>query len=277
MMKIHRRRVVITGASGGIGNAVTKALAVQGHELLLCGRNSSKLNVLKDEIEGNGHQLLTADLTATAGLKALFNAAQAFEADTLINCLGVNQLQLLAASNAADSERIISTNLLAPMNICRTLLPLLQLKPSTIVNVGSVLGSIGCAGSTLYCASKAGLHGFTEALRRELADTSVTVLYFAPRATDTELNSQEMQDMNQQLGNKTDSPEWVAEQLCQALAQRRQGDVYLGWPESLFVRINALLPNVVDKSLLKQLPIIKRFCQGTTSAPQTAGEHHEVS
>lgn len=265
-MTLPRRRVVISGASGGIGSAIAKALAVQGHELLLCGRNSSKLNQLKEELEGTGHQLLTADLTTAAGLKTLLAAAQAFDADTLINCLGVNQLQTLSATSAADSERILNTNLLAPINICRTLLPLFQLKPSTIVNVGSILGSIGYAGSTLYCASKAGLHGFTEALRRELADTKISVLYLAPRATDTELNNQEMQQMNQQLGNKTDSPEWVAEQLCQALAQRRQGDLYLGWPESLFVRINALLPRVVDKSLLKQLPIIKRFCQGTTPA-----------
>ncbi|QUN05042.1 SDR family oxidoreductase [Shewanella yunxiaonensis] len=276
-MTMQRRRVILTGASGGIGRSIAKALAAQGHELLLCGRNNGKLAILLDELEGSGHQLLVADLTTTAGITSLQSAANAFEADTLINGMGVNQLTLLADSSIADGERILATNLLAPINVCRALLPLFQHKQATIVNIGSILGNIGYPGSTLYCASKAGLQRFTESLRRELTDTEIAVLYFAPRATGTELNSPAMREMNQQLGNKTDSPNWVAEQLCLALRQQKQGDIFLGWPESLFVRINALLPRLVDNSILKQLPVIKRFCRGSNHPQHAVGEHHEVS
>jgi len=127
-----------------------------------------------------------------------------------------------------------------------------------IVNIGSIFGSIGYPGSTVYCASKFGIRGFSEALNRELMDTNVKVRYFAPRATKTAINNEQVVAMNNALGTKMDSADYVANEFV-AFLQSANLRQYLGWPEKLFVRVNSLIPNIVDKSIFKQLPIIKHF------------------
>ena len=98
------------------------------------------------------------------------------------------------------------------------------------------------------------------ALRRELADTRVKVLYFAPRATRTGMNAANVVAMNDELHQAMDEPQAVAQQLLQAI-RREDDERYLGWPEKFFVRLNSLLPRVVDQALRKQLPIIQRFAR----------------
>ena len=112
------------------------------------------------------------------------------------------------------------------------------------VNIGSGFGSIGFAGYSGYSASKFALRGFTEALRRELADSSVRVGYLAPRATVTDMNSEQVVAMNKELGNKMDTPESVAEEFL-SLLKSDQTERYIGWPERFFVKLNSLLPGVV--------------------------------
>ena len=156
---------------------------------------------------------------------------------------------------------MLSTNLQAPIQVCQTLLPLLENQPeAVIVNVGSILGSIGYAGSSIYCASKFGLRGFTESLRRELSDTKVRVIYLAPRATNTALNTDAINQMNRELGNAVDEPGYVAQELVGILRSGKSASRYLGWPESFFVKLNSLFPQLVDKALSKQLVTIKRYC-----------------
>ncbi|MBP8171610.1 MAG: short chain dehydrogenase, partial [Pseudomonas sp.] len=84
--------------------------------------------------------------------------------------------------------------------------------------------------------------------------------YIAPRATRTPMNSAQVVAMNDALNVAMDDPLAVAEQIVQALVGERQ-ELYLGWPEKLFVRLNSLLPRVVDQALRKQLPIIQRFAR----------------
>jgi short-subunit dehydrogenase len=205
---------------------------------------------------------VVADLTQHAGIVKLANEATSFNANILINGLGVNKLSVIEATSDDDVNHILTTNLHTPINVCRALLPLLKGQTNaSIINIGSILGSIGYAGSTLYCASKFGLRGFTESLRRELADSNINVVYFAPRATNTELNSDEMSKMNDELGNAVDSPDWVAQQLINVLIADKSVNRYLGWPEKFFVRLNALLPSLVDNALSKQLATIKRYCK----------------
>ena len=259
-MKLVGKKIVLTGASGGIGSAMAKALAAEGCQLLLAGRNKNKLTALMEGLEGAGHSMLSADLNSLEGRSSLVEAANTFQAEVLINGLGTNQLCLLEATNDSNVESIIATNLLVPIQLCKDFLPLLSNSPNAaIVNIGSILGSIGYAGSSVYCASKFGLRGFTESLRRELADTSIKVIYFAPRATNTKLNSDEMRQMNKELGNAVDEPDWVANMLIKTLKDGNSRDRYLGRPESFFVRLNSLFPGLVDKALFKQLPVIRRF------------------
>ena len=168
------QKLVLTGATGGIGEAVASALDSEGYSLLLTGRSEDKLCQLKSTLTEGKHQQLRADLTTPEGVAALKAAATDFSACGVINCLGVNQLAMLSDLQSEDVTTMLSTNLLAPIQVCQTLLPLLEKQSeAVIVNVGSILGSIGYAGSTIYCSSKFGLRGFTESLRRELSDTNV--------------------------------------------------------------------------------------------------------
>jgi short-subunit dehydrogenase len=159
---------------------------------------------------------------------------------------------------------MVELNVLAPMLLCQALLPALQKSSGTIVNVGSGFGSIGFAGYCGYSASKFALRGFSESLRRELSDTGIEVLYLAPRAVDTAMNGQEVVSMNAELGNKVDSPQYVAQQLLLQL-QSGQARRYLGWPERFFVKLNSVFPALVDSALAKQLPVIRKWAVASAS------------
>jgi short-subunit dehydrogenase len=261
-MQITGKHIVLIGASGGIGAAVAQALDAAGALLLLVARDAAQLKRLRNNLRGHQHQIAAVDITTAAGREELLDTARAFSADVLINNAGSGQLALLDDIDDADIERLIAVNLTAPMLLCRAFVPLLrERREAVIVNVGSILGSIGFAGSTAYCASKFGLRGFSEALRRELADTSIRTIYFAPRATDTALNSSAAQAMNKALGNAVDSPDHVAAQLLKALAKPTRAHHFLGWPEALFVRLNSLLPALVDRAVRKQLTTIRHHAQ----------------
>jgi short-subunit dehydrogenase len=260
-MQLRGKNVVLTGASGGIGSAIAHALDAAGANLLLNGRDAAALNKLQSQL-GTRHTVLAVDLCTDTGRQQLARAAAAFEADVLINNAGAGQLSLLEQSSSADLERIIAVNLIAPLLLCQAFVPILRARSAaTIVNIGSILGSIGYAGSTAYCASKFGLRGFTESLRRELADTAINVIYFAPRATDTALNSAARQALNRELGSAVDTPEQVAARLLEALARPHSGNRFLGWPEAFFVRLNSLFPALVDKALRAKLPTIQRYAK----------------
>jgi len=265
IMDIENKTVVLTGASGGIGRAIAKVLDAAGARLVLVGRNVEKLHALQSDLTGSSHIEVAADLNTSSGRVKLYRACDELGQNgvgVLINCLGINELRLFSEQTEESIARQIQTNLLCPILVCHDLLPLLQEQPEAlIVNIGSTFGSIGYPGFSGYCASKFGLRGFTEALRRELCDTTVEVSYVAPRATQTDLNSDSINAMNEALGTNTDDPALVAAEVLSTIRSRSGADCYIGWPEKLFVRINALLPGIVDSSLRKQLPLIRRFAQ----------------
>lgn len=265
-MDLRGKKVVLTGASGGIGSAMAVALASAGAELLLVGRDEPHLATLADKV-GGSHQLLVADIATDRGRDALhrYCAEKWGAVDLLINNAGTSAFGLFTEQSEALVGKQIEINLLVPILLCQKMLPrLLESPAGAIVNVGSAFGSIGYPGFAVYSASKFGLRGFTEALRRELADTSVKVFYLAPRATDTGLNSDQVKALNKELGTSVDAPEVVAQALLKQL-QKERLRVFIGQPEGLFTRLNGLFPNIVDAALIKQLPVIRRFAKSQSS------------
>ena len=264
-MNLAGKRVLITGAGGGIGSALVARIYNEGASVLLTGRDDIQLRRIIATLGLNEERAsyLVADLARAADRTRLCAKATSWGngIDVLINNAGVADFGLLGDRATVDIDHAVAVNLLAPMDLCRALLPYLRQKPAAhIVNIGSVLGSIGVAGSSIYCATKFGLRGFSEALRRETADTDVRVHYFAPRATRTALNSHAVDELNAALGNAMDDADAVAAQIV-ALLQASRAEGVLGWPEKFFARINALWPGVVDRALRKQLPAIQRFAQ----------------
>jgi short-subunit dehydrogenase len=262
-MRLSDARAVLTGASGGIGLAIAHALCASGAQVLAVARHRQPLEPL---IKQYPQQLswVAADLTLSADRGEVLAAAQALgDLNLLINAAGVNHFAMLEQLSESDIQSMLALNVSAPICLSKTLLPLLkQAKSAMIVNVGSTYGSIGYPGYASYCASKFALRGFSEALRRELADTRVGVLYVAPRATRTTMNSPAAQALNDALKSSVDDPQVVAAAVVQAIAGDRR-DLYLGWPERFFVRLNSLLPNLVDRGLRKQLPLIRRLSHKT--------------
>jgi short-subunit dehydrogenase len=162
--------------------------------------------------------------------------------------------------NAARLEKMTMINLVVPMLLCQSLLPMLKGRPdAAIVNIGSTFGSIGHPGFATYCANKFGLRGFTEALRRELSDLPLRILYLAPRATRTDMNSAAVDGLNEELGNAVDDPQVVVKSLLSLLKSGATKPHFIGWPERLFVRLNGLAPGIIDRAMRSRLPVIRRY------------------
>lgn len=254
-------RVVITGASGGIGQKLALSLAPLSASMLLVGRNENALEGLQHRLRKINPNLtvnsVASDLGTAQGREAVFQAAQAMPdgVNLLVNNAGVLDFHSFATQDEALIESLVHTNLTSPILLTRKLLPLIA--AGQIVNIGSAFGDIGYPGFAAYCASKFGLRGFSQALRRELSDSRIQVRYFAPRATRTGINSSAVNRMNAELKTAMDEPEIVAEAFLKFLAGSKMESV-LGWPENLYVFINRLRHQLTDKAIGKQLVIIKK-------------------
>ncbi|RLQ22474.1 SDR family oxidoreductase [Seongchinamella sediminis] len=262
-MDLNGKLIVLTGASGGIGRAMAASLAGAGARLVLVGRDDARLEQLRATLPGAGHSSVAADLTTAAGRDSVVAACHG-QLDLLVNNAGVNHFGLLEQQSDQQLQQMIEVNLLAPMLLTRALLPQLQARQGCVVNIGSGFGSIGFAGYCAYSASKFALRGFTEALRRELADSGVRVQYLAPRAVATDMNPPEVVALNDELGNRTDSPETVASELLALLASGKAAR-HIGGRERFFARLNSVFPGLVDAALGKNLALIKRRAMAVSS------------
>lgn len=256
----RRYRAVLTGASGGIGNAFALELAAHSEWLILVGRNINALLELQCKLGAEKAHVVHGDLADENTLCAIERRARSLGGfDLLVNNAGASDFHAFETQHSDAIRSLLDTNLLAPMLLSRRLIPLLKQAPSAqIVNIGSVFGHVGFPGFAAYCASKAGLRGFTQALRRELSDTAIDVRHFAPRATRTAINSAPVTAMNRELKTAEDTPEQVAREFMLFLSGSAW-ETTLGAKESFFVFINRLLPAMPDRAILAQLPVIRKY------------------
>lgn len=263
--------VLLTGATGGIGGALARQLDGRVRRLHLAGRSPDRLEAAAAALDG---PTLThgCDLGRHDDIDRLGQALQrtAGGLDTLIHCAGVNAFERFEDMDSERIEQLLEVNLAAPIRLTQRLLPqLLEQDRPTVVFVGSALGRLGYPGQAVYCASKAGLHRFAEALRREYADRGLRVVHVAPRATATAFNSAEHQAVNRELKVAEDTPDQVARHIVRAIQQQRIDSV-IGFPEKLFARINQLVPRVVDRALRSHARAVARhLAPSGTPAPST--------
>jgi len=256
-MQLQSQRILLTGAAGGIGRELSKLLAHKGARIVLLDRDAAGLTKLVDEINAVGAsdvQRLALDLSDPAQITLAIKQASAMlgGVDMLINNAGLLDFVAFSTQSAARIALTMQVNTLAPMLLTQALLPqLIAQGKGTIVNIGSTFGSIGFPHYATYSASKFALRGFSEALRRELANTAIGVTYIAPRATSTAINSSASVSMMMAQGTKIDSAAFVAQKIVQAIALQKK-EAYIGQPEGFFARLNAVLPRLVDLALKKQ-------------------------
>ena len=257
-------RIVLTGACGGIGRAMAIGFAEAGHNLVLVGRKAESLSALRDGLlrPRSPRYIVTDLLTEESVSELCAEIADGPAIDVLVNNAGISMFGLFTEADDKEIQRSLQLNLLVPMRLTKALMPLLlDSQHGAVINIGSGFGSIGFAGFSVYCASKFGLRGFTEALQREYANTHLCVHYLAPRAVNTAMNSASIVAMNDELGNKVDEPELVARAALDLLRCKKSLNRYLGWPERFFVSLNALFPSVVSGALKKQLAVILRYAR----------------
>jgi short-subunit dehydrogenase len=262
-MNLSTARVLLTGAGGGIGGALAAELLAKGATVLLVDLNETALQrfiATEPRASAGRAEVYAANLTRAEDRARLAEFARTWRGgiNVLVNNAGVSHFRLLEEQPAEEVDLALAVNVQAPIHLCRLLLPHLQRQPEAhILNTGSVFGSIGYAAYSVYSATKFAIRGFSEALRRELADSTVQVHYLAPRATRTGINTAAVESMNAELGVAMDTPAVVARAAC-AMLEQEIPEAVVGWPEKFFVRLNALLPRLVDGSLRKQLPVIRR-------------------
>jgi len=262
-MNLDKKTIVLTGASGGLGQELARQLASTGAQLVLVGNTAESLARIALELDGTDSQHFTLDLDlgTEKGIDTLIEFCQGLPAgiDVLINGAGLNHFALTENHDTGFTRQLFMVNLVAPVLLTVKLLPQLREKnEALIVNIGSVLGAIGSPGYAPYCASKSGLMRFSESLRRELADSSINVLQLNPRVIQTAMNTEITNRLNEQLSNKSDTPKFVARLLVRKIQRNRFGEINIGWPERLFVKINAVFPSLVDKNFRKTLPMFKK-------------------
>ena len=274
-MLLTARCVALTGASGGIGGALTGELVRAGARVIAIGRSEPALHALVQEHEPGRVIPVIADLTTPQGVHDVARAMDQQGASVLVLAHAQPAFGLFGEQSDRQMRQVVDTNLIAPMLLIHAALPTLKrYQQAAVVAIGSTLGSLAHPGFAAYGATKFGLRGLIEGLAREYADTSIQFQYLAPRATRTSFNSAAADAMNRELKVGQDEPGQVAAQLVRAI-ERGDARRQLGWPESLFVRINQLFPSVVDRSLRNKLHIVRRHAGVTTSQSKAMERDHE--
>jgi 3-oxoacyl-[acyl-carrier protein] reductase len=183
MFDLTGMTALVTGASGGLGSAIARALAGQGARLAVSGSNVDKLEAFRSSLGGD-HVALPCNLSDGAAVDSL--VPQAVEAlggklDILINNAGVTRDNLLMRMKDEEFEEVIRINLEAAFRLMRAAAkPMMKARFGRIISVTSVVGVTGNPGQANYVASKAGLIGMTKAVAQELASRGITVNAIAP-------------------------------------------------------------------------------------------------
>ena len=182
MFDLSGMNALVTGASGGIGSAIARALAGQGARVAVSGSNVEKLEAFRASLGGD-HVALPANLGDAAAVDAL--VPQAVERlgrlDILVNNAGVTRDNLTMRMKDEEWSDVIRINLEAAFRLCRAAMkPMMRAKYGRIVSVTSVVGATGNPGQANYAASKAGIVGMSKALAQEVASRNITVNCIAP-------------------------------------------------------------------------------------------------
>ena len=252
--ELENRRILLTGASRGIGRQLALELARQHTQLLIVARGRDELEKLIGELKSQGAvsaEALAGDVTDPAFRQAIVeHIGTGWQSlDVLINNAGVSAHGQFARHEEQVLRQIMEVNFYAPTELTRLALPLLdEGQDPLIVNIGSILGHRGMPHNSEYSASKFALRGWSEALRTELHSRGIEVLVVSPGTTDTEffdhlLAKSDSLPWGKQKGI---SPEAVARQVVRAMRLRRT-EIYPNWRGRLLVAVNRWVPRLVTR------------------------------
>jgi len=231
---------IVTGASSGIGRATALRLARRRYTVVLVARRPRELAAVMEEIKaaGGSARAIRADLTRLRDVVNVVDEARVLSGriDVLVNAAGIGKMHSILTDDA-DLERIVETNLLAPIRLMRMVVPFMRAQRSgAIINIGSVAGEIGVNG--LYSATKFGLRGITDSVRREVSGTGIHVSLVEPGYIDTPLMAHSDRRMP--------GPEIVVDAIESCITRTRRR-VILPFRYRFAVLASAWFPWLVDR------------------------------
>jgi short-subunit dehydrogenase len=178
MLELAGSTALVTGATGGIGDAIARALHARGVQLLVSGRREAELTQLADELGGSA---IVGDLAVGAEVDRLAAAALESDVDVLVANAALPATGLLSELTQAQVDRMLDVNLRAPIELARVLAPAMVARGrGHLVFVSSLSGKVASPASSLYNATKFGLRGFAFGLREDLRGSGVGVSVVAP-------------------------------------------------------------------------------------------------
>ncbi|AVM73267.1 3-oxoacyl-[acyl-carrier-protein] reductase [Magnetospirillum gryphiswaldense] len=205
MFDLTGKTALVTGASGGIGGAIAKALHQAGATVAIHGTRREALDTLAAELGERVH-VLPANLSKSEEVEQLAKDAEAALGglDILVNNAGITKDGLVLRMKDEDWDSVINVNLTAAFRLCRAAIKgMMKRRSGRIINITSIVGVTGNPGQVNYCASKAGMIGMTKSLAQEVASRNVTVNAVAPgfiaTAMTDELNDEQKARINTQI------------------------------------------------------------------------------
>lgn len=204
MFDLTGKTALVTGASGGIGAAVARALHGAGATVALSGTREAPLQALATELGSRAH-VLPCDLSDADAVEALPKSAlQAMGGlDILVNNAGITRDMLFMRLSDEDWHAVLNVNLTASMRLCRAVMrPMMKARWGRIVNIGSVVGTTGNAGQANYAAAKAGLIGLTKSIAAEVASRGITANTVAPGFIATPMTDKLTEDQKTRINGQ---------------------------------------------------------------------------
>lgn len=201
MFDLSEKRALVTGASGGIGGAIAKALHGAGATVALSGTRADALQALADELGERAH-VTPANLGSAEGADQLIKDAEAAMGgiDILINNAGLTRDQLAMRMKDEDWQTVLDVNLTAAFRLSRACLRgMMKARFGRIIGITSIVGVTGNAGQTNYAASKAGMIGMSKSLAKEVAARGITVNCVAPGFIETAMTDVLSDDIKEKL------------------------------------------------------------------------------
>tara|TARA_Y100000588_G_scaffold221434_1_gene235296 strand:- start:27459 stop:28220 length:762 start_codon:yes stop_codon:yes gene_type:complete len=252
---MKNKKILLIGGKGGLGSALLEELS-KNNKVIVAGKSCNENNNFEGQITYHYLNLLDTDTILNFFEKLESNN---IKVDVVIFNSSINEFNNLENQSIESVHKIIKINLEGCILINKLSLNILK-ENGRICNISSVLGSVPLPFYSVYSSTKAAIKAFSQSLNRELIDTNKKILYYQPRAINTEMNSEQMNEFNKIMGSNSDEVKKVSKQIIKFINKDKNG--IFNFQEKFFSFINLAFPTLIDNNIKKLMPKFKKLFEG---------------